>query len=302
MSTLAQDLALLEARGLMRVTMDQSRPVVRFKHALTRQATYNSILQARRSELHCAVAHTLTQFHKHPDLELVLSIAEHQLHCGDDAGMLEFLLPFAQQLIYTGRSTSLTHLLARLDRAALNGTQQRDLDMALADAHAARGEYEAARALYERALARVDTPSLRARTLHSLGAAEYHLGNYQKALARHREGLGLSQQLGDIALQARASGGLGLAYLWLGEMQDAELQFQHSRQLGLQLGDGATRYRQSATRILCFSSPRARRIASLTRMRCWQMWRAPWRRCKMAPSRIRRLHSCSALPRLPTLR
>ncbi|MBI4674379.1 MAG: tetratricopeptide repeat protein [Chloroflexi bacterium] len=237
MSTLAQDLALLETRGLLRVTMEQSKPIVRFKHALTRQATYSSILQTRRSQLHCAVAQTLTQFHKQPDLELVLSIAEHQLYCGDDAGMLEFLLPFAQRLIYTGRSPSLTDLLTRLNRAALNKTQQRDLDTALADAHAARGEYEAARELYEQVLTRADTDPLRARLLQSLGVAAYHLADYARAIESYQACLALAQRQEDIALQARATGGLGLAYWSRGETQIAEELLKQSRNLSLKLGE-----------------------------------------------------------------
>ncbi len=238
MSNLTQDLALLEARGLMRVTTDRDKPIVRFKHALTREATYNSILQSRRNELHCAVAQTLLQFHQQLDLELVLSIAEHQLRCGDDAGMLDFLLPFAQHLIHTGRSLSLSELLARLARAELSETQKRDLDVALADAHAARGEYEAARGLYEQVLGKTEAQAIRARLLQSLGVANYHLGAYENAIQAYQTSLALAQAQGNIALQAKSNGGLGLVHLALGDTARALEFLRTSRDLSLQLGEG----------------------------------------------------------------
>jgi tetratricopeptide (TPR) repeat protein len=236
---LTQDLSVLETRGLVRVTTDESKPVVRFKHALTREATYNSILQSRRAELHCVVARVLAETHPQLDLELVLSIAEHQLYCRDDASMVDFLLPFASRLIYTGRSTSLTRLLTQADRGALTESQLRDVDMALADAHAARGEYAAARELYESVLAYPLSEIQRAQLLHSLGAAAYHLQDNERAIEYQRAGLALAQDLGDIKLQARTSGGLGLAYWNLGDYTHAQEYLMASRALGEQIGNSS---------------------------------------------------------------
>lgn len=234
---LTQDLLLLETRGLVRVTTDASQSVVRFKHALTREATYNSILQSRRAELHCVVAQVLTQFHQQLDLELVLSIAEHQLNCRDDASMVNFVLPFASALIYTGRGASLARLLTQLERGGLGEAQLREVDTALADAHAARGEYEAARALYGRILAHPMPDPQRAQLLHSAGAAAYHLHENARAIEYQRESLALAQALGDIKLQARASAGLGLAYWNLGDYAHAQEYLLASRDFGEQIGN-----------------------------------------------------------------
>ncbi len=234
---LTQDLALLERRGLVRVTTVEAKPVVRFKHALTREATYNSILQSRRAELHCVVARALAETHAQLDLELALSIAEHQLYCRDDASMVDFLLPFAARLIYTGRSASLTRLLTQADRSALTEAQRRAADMALADAHAARGEYEAARDLYQRLLTAAPADAARARLLQSLGVAHYHLGQYAEANQNYHASLDLAEAERDIALQAKTTGGLGLVYLALGETARAEKFLLKSRDLGAALGE-----------------------------------------------------------------
>jgi tetratricopeptide (TPR) repeat protein len=236
MPTLSQDLALLETRGLVRVTLERAKPIVRFKHALTRQATYNSILQTRRIELHRAAAETLTALHPQPDLEMVLTIAEHWQQGNEDARALETILPHAQTLLYTGRGMSLTALLIRLNRENLNETQQRDLDIALADAHAARGEYEPARGLYERVLKIADTLSLRMRTLHGIGTSEYHLGNFARVIEIQKAHLDLAEQEQDPVQQSRALSGLGAAYIGLGEFVRAMEHFEASRALSLKTG------------------------------------------------------------------
>lgn len=237
MATLDQELALLKTRGLVRAALERGKPFVRFKHALTYQATYNSILQSRRVELHRAAAQTLMELYPAPDLEMALTIAEHWQRGNKDARALETISPHAQNLIYTGRSISLTALLTRLHRENLNETEQLDLDIALADAHAARGEYEPARRLYENVLLRADSDARRAQLLQSLGVAAYHLGNYADAIQFYRSSLELAQALGDTALQARSTGGLGLAFFSLGATDKADEFLQASRALSRQNGE-----------------------------------------------------------------
>ncbi len=237
MQLLSQDLNLLEARGLVRVATEREKPFIRFKHALTREATYNTILQSRRAELHRAAAQTLAALYAQPDLEMVLTIAEHWQRGNEDGFALETLLPHAQTLIYTGRSISLTTLLTRLERENLNETQTRDLEIALADAHAARGEYPDAKKLYELVLGRPTTDALRARLLHSLGVAEYHLNANERAIDFLIESVQLARQDGNLNLQARASSGLALAYWNQGDHTRAEENLQHSLNIALQLGE-----------------------------------------------------------------
>ncbi len=238
MSTLTQDLSLLEARGLLRVTVEGDTALVRFKHALTREATYNSILQARRSELHRASAETLAGLYPHPDLDMVVTIADHWQHGGADARALETLLPHALALVYTGRGSTLMLLLSSLDRGKLNAAQERELDLALGNAHAARGEYETALALYERALPRTETALARAAVLRSMGTAYDHLGNYPRAIEHHQAALTLAEQVGDVREQAHAAGGLGMAHASLGNLDQAEQFLLTSRALSTRLGEG----------------------------------------------------------------
>lgn len=236
MSTFSKELSLLEARGLVRVTLENEKPIVRFKHALTREATYNSILQARRGELHRAVAQTLSRLSTEPDLESALTIAEHWQRGGSGGRALATVLPPAQAIIYTGRGSSLSTLLERLDRTQLTADQQRDLDLTLADASAARGEYEAARALYASALSNAASPALRARALYGLGVSEYRLGNYARAAEYQRENLTLAEETQDLIQQARATSGLGAAVLGMGEFDRALEYFESSRALSVRGG------------------------------------------------------------------
>lgn len=236
MPSLSTLLPTLETRGLLRVTLERDKPVVRFKHALTREATYNTILQARRAELHRAAAQTLANLNPQPDLEMVLTIAEHWQRGNEDARALQTVLPHAQALNFTGRSISLTALLTRLERENLDETARRDLDITLADAYAARGEYGTARDLYQAILPAASEDARRARILHSVGVAAYHLNENDRAIEYQLASLELAGQLGDLHLQSRAYGGLGLAYWRLGNYSLAEENLKASFELGLQLG------------------------------------------------------------------
>lgn len=237
MPTLSQDLILLEARGLVRVTMERATPIVRFKHALTREATYNSMLQTRRIELHRAAAETLTELYPQPDLEMVLTIADHWRRGAEDARALETVFPHAQTLIYTGRGMSLATLLSGINRDNLNETQRRDFDIALADAHAARGEYEPARALYESALEHVQAPNLRTGLMERIATAAYHLADYSKAIKFYQATNALALEHNDVLHQARSLNGLGLAYWNQGDTSGALDYLEQSRVLGLALGE-----------------------------------------------------------------
>ena len=57
----------LQERGLIRMSGEDGKPVVRFKHALTREATYNAILNTRRIEIHREVAFVLRDLYPQRD-------------------------------------------------------------------------------------------------------------------------------------------------------------------------------------------------------------------------------------------
>src|SRR4029078_2881487 len=100
---------------------------------------------------------------------------------------LETILPHTQRLIYTGRSISLTALLERLEHENLETSQQYPLDIAAADDHAARGEYELARGLYAGVLEHADRNTLRVQVLYGLGVSEHHLGNTARSLEHYEQ-------------------------------------------------------------------------------------------------------------------
>lgn len=234
---LESDLQLLQTRGLVRVTTERGSATIRFKHALTREATYNSMLQTRRAAFHRAAARTLTKLNSTPDPDQVLTIADHWQRGSDNSRALATLVPHTQTLINTGRILSLNAILTRLERDTLAVTEQRDLDIALADTCSARGEYEMARTLLDHALPAVDDDAVRARLLRSMGTAYDHLGDYPHALECHHAALELAQRIGSIPLQAQAAAGLGLAYTSLGDLERAEQCLTESRALSLSLGE-----------------------------------------------------------------
>lgn len=234
---LSQQLALLQERGLIRMSGEGGKPVVRFKHALTREATYNAILNTRRIEIHRDVAFVLRELYPERDLEMTVTLAEHWLHAQEYESALDECLPRAQDLIYTGRGESLIQLLLPVPAEKISPARQVECLTGLADAYAARGEYSRARELYQDALNMPAAEQGRAKLLYSLGVAAYHLSNNSQAVDFQQQSLELARQEGDIKQQAHASGGLGLAYWNLGDLQKAEENLQLSRSLSMQLGD-----------------------------------------------------------------
>lgn len=231
-----QALAQLEARDLIRLTSEGGRAVVQFKHVLTRDATYESILHTHRMELHRQVAQTLETLYPQRDFDLLLTIARHWLNGGEAARALEAVLPRSRELIYAGRASSLIELIPQLDSEHLTPAQQQERDLALAEAYAARGEYAPARTLREQLLRGADSPQVRAPLLHGVGVANFQLGEYTEAIKNHRAALELAHTLNDPILQAQASGGLGLVYWNLGDTAEAEAYLKESRALATRAG------------------------------------------------------------------
>ncbi|WP_371259651.1 CHAT domain-containing protein [Calothrix sp. 336/3] len=72
-----------------------------------------------------------------------------------------------------------------------------------------------------------------------MGIAYYSLGDYQKAIEFHQQGLAIAKQIGDKAGEGRALGNLGSAYHSLGDYQKAIEFHQQRLAIAQQIGDKA---------------------------------------------------------------
>ncbi len=138
-----------------------------FKHALTRDVAYESILYARRRELHRRVGHQIE--HMHPDrLDEQLSLlARHFLLAEDWSPAFDYHLRAGRQAQsrYANREAITLYeralqIIQRLEPrtenqepdAERNGSRVVELNESLGAIHALIGEYDAALARYQTAL------------------------------------------------------------------------------------------------------------------------------------------------------
>ncbi len=229
-------LAMLEERGLVQVSGEGRARTLRFKHALTREASYNSILTTRRAELHRNVAGIIQELYPERDATLALSLAEHWLNAREYAQVSAELLPRARQLVSGGHSQALIQLL---ERAQSPGAENLDLDVLITrgDAHEALGQYEQARELYEKALGLAPDQVMQSRLLYHLGMSYYRLSQYPRAIEYHLHSLDLATQNGDAWQQARTLKGLGLAYWNSSDYENAAATLERARDLCAKTGD-----------------------------------------------------------------
>lgn len=82
-------LAQLETSQLVR-RVDDSEPTFQFKHALTQESAYESLLKSQRAELHRRIAQAYEGLYANRLDEFVAQLSQHYVAAGDDAKTLEF--------------------------------------------------------------------------------------------------------------------------------------------------------------------------------------------------------------------
>jgi class 3 adenylate cyclase/tetratricopeptide (TPR) repeat protein len=234
-ATLHRSLAHLQAAEFLYETRLFPEPEYTFKHALTHEVAYGSLLLERRRGLHARLVEAIevlvpdrrteVTFGRSPDQ--VERLAHHALrgevwdkavtYCQqagarayDRAAFREAVVAFEQAL------QALVHLPETGDTRVL----AIDIHLALGDALTQLGEHRRRLALLgeAEALARaLDDQARLGWVLSSIALVRRVTGDLDGAMAASRQALDLAVTLDDRALQAQASLYLGLAYAALGD-------------------------------------------------------------------------------------
>ena len=212
--------------------------VYTFKHALTQEVAYSSLLQERRRVLHAQIVNALEALAGDYLTEQVERLAHHALrgevwekavtYCRqagaracDRAAFREALAAFEQAL------QALAHLPEDGDTRGL----AIDLRLALTQPLDALGEYGRCLALLGEAEARaraLDDRTLLVQVLAKVAQVLRITRDYGGAIAAGRQALALAGELGDSALQGQASFTLGEAYYAIGDFGRAAELLQWS--------------------------------------------------------------------------
>jgi class 3 adenylate cyclase/tetratricopeptide (TPR) repeat protein len=208
-----------------------------FKHALTHEVAYSSLLQERRRLLHAQIVEVLEQCHADHLGEQVEPLALHAFRgavwdkavtygqqagarAADRAAFRQAAIDFEQAL------TALEHLPDIPDTQGLAIGLRLGL---VGRALLSLGEYERGLALLREAEALARACNDRARLAQVLAWLAYTLrqrAEFAGAIATGQESLALATAHGDLALQVEASYFLGLAYWSIGDYGRAIELFQ----------------------------------------------------------------------------
>jgi class 3 adenylate cyclase/tetratricopeptide (TPR) repeat protein len=178
-----------------------------FKHALTHEVAYGSLLQGRRSVLHAGIARAIERLYASRLTEHVERLAHHSLR-----GELW---------------ESAVHYLREAGRKAT-----------------ARSAPQEACDWFEQALTALSERAASPETLEQafevrleLRLVLSQLGDYRRALARMREAETLAEQLNDDRRRARAGAFVTNVHLFLGELEEAHAAGTRALEIAERLGD-----------------------------------------------------------------
>jgi predicted ATPase len=206
-----------------------------FKHALTQEVAYGSLLQERRRALHARIMETLEALAGDQVAEQVERLAHHALrgevwdkavtYCQQAGARANDRAAFREAAAYFDQAfQALAHLPEHGDTRVL----ALELRLALTGPLTTMGEYERSLTLLSEAeaLARaLDDRARLGRVLTNMGQLRRLTGDNDSAMAAGRQALALAAELGDSALQMQAAYYLGQTYDSIGDLsRAAELQ------------------------------------------------------------------------------
>jgi class 3 adenylate cyclase/tetratricopeptide (TPR) repeat protein len=224
---LHRGLALLQAAELLHELQLFPTHEYTFKHALTHEVAYGSLLQERRRVLHARIVEALERLAPDPRADQVERLAHHALR----GEMWDKAVTYCQQAgaraydraAFREAVTSCDQALqalARLPEHGDSGVLAIDLRLALDLPLRALGEFGRNLALLGEAEALARTIDDRARLVWVLAERAAILrvrGEFDGAIAAGQQALTLAVELGDSALQARASHYLGQVHYAIGD-------------------------------------------------------------------------------------
>jgi class 3 adenylate cyclase/tetratricopeptide (TPR) repeat protein len=202
-----------------------------FKHALTHDVAYGSLLQERRRTLHRQIMETIERLHPDRLAEHIEQLAHHAFR-GEAWGQAVTYLrqAGAKAFARSANRESVTYLeqaLNTLDHLPQDGeTLAQAIDVRIELRHALWPLGENGRILDRLQKAETMAETLAdqgrlARVLSAMGYSYWMLGDHDRVATSNRRALAIATGLRDFALEAAANFALGLAYHGLGDYRRA---------------------------------------------------------------------------------
>lgn len=246
MADLPTQLAQLEAEQLVRRLPDEELAYL-FKHTLTQETAYESLLLKRRREIHRLIAEAYEEIEARRVDEFAALLAQHYRQAGDDAKTLEYSVRAGDRAARMYANTeAISHYTQALDLAKRLQENNGDLlhmYSARGRAYELIGDYERALANYDdmaaEAISRDDrklelAAQMASATLHATPTAKFDLARAQELSERT---LVLARELQDRQAEAKVLWTRMLLFRWTGRAAEAvqvgENAIEIARKFGL---------------------------------------------------------------------
>lgn len=205
-------------------------PVFVFRHALTQDVAYDSLLARQRRDLHLAAAHALEQLYAGRIDEMTATLAYHYARTDLDAEAVTWLIRAADRAarVYANAEAILHLDLARrrLERPPEGpGRDRREVEVALKHAHSLYflGRWkESAEILlpHNATLVRLDDPGVTAAYAFWFAHMYTRLGDQRQAAEQAHRAIDAGTRAGESATVGKAHGVIALDAHWSGNTAD----------------------------------------------------------------------------------
>lgn len=190
-----------------------SEPTYVFKHALTQEVTYESLLPARRRALHAAAGRALERLYANRLDEVYDQLAYHYSRAEDAAKATEYLIRFAEKAAriyaHADAARALEEALHHVERLPTEEQDRRILEIVLRLAHSLYflGRVPATRELllkHQERLQRLQDPELAGPYYFWLAHTYSYLNDYEKAILNAQRALVEGEVYGDRSTMGKA--------------------------------------------------------------------------------------------------
>jgi class 3 adenylate cyclase/tetratricopeptide (TPR) repeat protein len=201
-------------------------PVYFFKHALTQEAVYQSLLTGRRQTLHLAAGHALEALYADHLPDVYDSLIHHFPKAGDAEKSVTYLSLFAQRAArgyaHTEAAKALREAIEHAQRLAPERRDRMVAEMILqlAESLLPLARFSETLELFlrhEETVARVGDPSLAGRYFFWLAHTYSYLGNQEEAVRNAQRAAEAARSCGDEAIEGKAFYVLSRDGFWSGQ-------------------------------------------------------------------------------------
>lgn len=245
LSSLLSDLKRLE---FLYEEPTAEEPLYFFKHGLTQESVYQSLLKGRRQALHAAAGRAFEAIYADRLADVYDSLAYHYSKAGETAKAVSYLCLSAESAArgyaHAEAAKALREALIHAADLSADERGRRGLELILQLAHSLLPLARFSETLetflrYREALERVQDPELAGRYFFWLALTYSYLGDQESAASHARQAITASRQAGDTRTEGRAWYVLSRDAFWSGRFSEG---IEHGRRAVALLERSADRW------------------------------------------------------------